>query len=55
MLTRIYDFFFHRHKWILKDDFPLYNISASTERPCGRGYIFQCEKCGKIKYKNIIF
>lgn len=53
MVTKIYNFFFHQHKWVIKEEFPLYD--EWTDKRVGQAYILQCEKCGAIKYKKIRF
>ena len=52
MFTKIYDIFFHRHKWVIKGEFPLHDWAS---KHVGQGYILQCEKCGNVKYKKLKF
>lgn len=53
MFMKIYDFLFHRHKWVVRAEFPLYDMA--TDKHVGQSYILQCEKCGEIKYKTYRF
>lgn len=52
MITMLYDFLFHRHKWsVIK----IQKLVDETGKERGVGIFYQCEKCGNIKYKRIKF
>lgn len=50
MLTAIWDFLFHRHKWNKIDSG--ISINRNGVR-IGQWYDLQCEKCGAIKQKRV--
>ena len=50
MLTAIYDFLFHRHKWKIIESGK--NFDNTNKMQYGFYYDCQCEKCGKIKCFN---
>ena len=54
MLTKIWDFFFHRHHWEIHDEADLvsYNVGRRSFR--GKLYVLKCSKCGEIKSKKVV-
>lgn len=53
MLTKVWDFFFHRHKWEIIDRVIITTEENNRKLQIGDRYIFQCKGCGNIKKKDI--
>lgn len=53
MLTKIFDFFFHRHHWNIHDEADLVVYESGRKVVKGKLYILKCSKCGDIKHRKV--
>lgn len=49
MLTRLFDWLFHWHKWTIIREIRIVDGNGDY---IGKGYNLQCKQCGDIKRRN---